>query len=82
MAQIIDFAAERKARGELAEYPLSRFDHLECLRCGVVRPPVSVAPGPIVTYRCDGPGHRPYAWRIDEDGDILSGLKGRRRFRP
>lgn len=59
---------------------MAQMPELECPRCWVSRKAVNVTPEGMETYRCVGPGHRPFFWRIDVDGAMLAGKVGKRHY--
>ena len=75
-AKLYDFAAERVARIEDQSATLAGMDALECLKCGRSIRPHHIDTEQATHYRCDGPGHRAYGWRINHDGEMMRGLRG------
>lgn len=53
---------------------------LECPQCGTEVLAANVQADSTTAYRCEGPGHRAFTWRIDADGNMLRGFVGRRYY--
>lgn len=81
MAKIYDFQGEKAHRERDQIALLSTYDTLGCPYCmrmanPVDRPtrPFAVTVDNVTSYRC-GDGH---VWRIDADGQLMRGLRGKR----
>jgi hypothetical protein len=76
MAEVIQMAgwAERKAQ-QVADLP-----SLECPTCDADCRAVNQDGEGVTLYRCAAKGHRSLTWRIDAEGNMLRGAKGRRYY--
>lgn len=73
-AKLYDFAAERTHRAQDLTAQLETYDALECPHCEAETRPFAVDVAKTVSYRCK----RGHGWRINADGDLMRGLKGKR----
>lgn len=76
MATVYDFVKIRNKRLELiASQPA-----IECPRCDKLCACVFVDEHETLTYICENGGHRKLTWRIDVEGNMLHGAKGKRYY--
>lgn len=74
MTNVVELAQWRAHKAaQSAELPA-----LECPKCEAICQAVKVDEEGATVYRCVGAEHRAFAWRITEDGSMLSGLRGTR----
>ncbi|CDX26801.1 hypothetical protein MPL3356_60562 [Mesorhizobium plurifarium] len=73
-AKLYDFAAERDHRAQDLAALLETSDALECPHCQAETKPFGVDVNKTVSYRCK----RGHGWRVDANGDLMRGLKGKR----
>lgn len=77
MAIVYDFVAIRnKQIAAVTAEPA-----LECPRCEIECPCVQKTNDGMLTYKCEGNGHRKLVWRIDIEGNMLHGASGNRYYR-
>ena len=76
MAEVINMAGWRERRSAVVQSA----PELECPQCGHETAALNVSSDSTTTYRCAGHGHRALTWRIDPDGNMLHGAKGRRYY--
>lgn len=75
MGQLVAMAGWKdKKAAEVSAAPT-----LACPQCDTECAAINVEADGTTAYRCSGHGHRTLSWRIAASGEMLRGLKGKKR---